>query len=264
MSRKAGGSRTRRSEKRALLSFVPVNDGFHDGHDGLHGLHGHNGPLHGLHRPVDNQKPAKPLVPMNGAQHNYLTSIQNNVITFAIGSAGTGKTYMAAAYAAELLVKGEIQNLIITRPNIEAGKSMGYLPGDLAEKYAPYLEPILDVLYERIGRSQTDYMVKRGMIQFKPLGFLRGKSFKNSFIILDEAQNCDVSEMKLFLTRIGEDCKVIIDGDIKQCDLRNGMSGLQDAVQRLYGVRRVGVVEFTNAHCVRSGICKDILEAYEK
>jgi len=244
MSRKNSASRFRRSEKRALnanpLSFAPNSVA-----------------------PVNTSRVVKTLVPMNGVQNNYLQSMQNNVITFAIGSAGTGKTYMAAAYAAELLTSGAIENLIITRPNIEAGRSLGFLPGTIEEKYAPYLEGVLEVLYERLGRSQTDYMVKRGIIKFKPLGFLRGVTFKNSFIILDEAQNCEVSEMKLFLTRIGEDCKVIIDGDIRQCDLKHGMSGLQDAVQRLYGIKKIGLIEFRNSDCIRSPMCKAILEAYQ-
>ena len=233
----------RRSERRVLasnpLSFVPTE------------------------AQVYAPKPVKPLRPLNDAQFDYLQSIEKNVITFAIGSAGTGKTYIAAAYAADLLVAGDIDKIIMSRPNVEAGKGFGFLPGELEEKYAPYMEPMVDVLNERLGKSHTEYLLKRGAIQFKPLQYMRGKTFSKCFYILDEAQNTTPSEMKLFLTRIGEDCKVVIDGDLFQKDI-SGVSGLQDAVQRLYGVKKIGLVEFKSSDCVRSGMCRDILEAYEK
>jgi phosphate starvation-inducible PhoH-like protein len=203
----------------------------------------------------------KPIRALNKTQQQYLNQIRANVITFAIGSAGTGKTYIAAGVAAQMLSEGIIDTIIMTRPNVEAGRGFGYLPGELSEKYAPYMEPLLDVLNERFGKSHTEYLLKRGSIQFKPLEFMRGKTFARCFYILDEAQNCTPQQMKLFLTRIGEDCKVIIDGDIEQKDI-TGMSGLQDAVNRLQNVDKIGMVEFTVDDVVRSGMCKEILMAY--
>jgi phosphate starvation-inducible PhoH-like protein len=151
--------------------------------------------------------------------------------------------------------------IVMTRPNVEAGRGFGFLKGELQEKFAPYIEPLLDVLNERFGKSHTEYLVKRGAIQFKPLEFLRGKTFSNCLYILDEAQNTTPSQMKLFLSRVGEDTKVIIDGDIEQKDI-NGMSGLEDAINRLSDIEQIGIVRFTVDDVVRSGICKEILLAY--
>jgi len=208
-------------------------------------------------------KPIKPLRPLNEAQSNYINSIKANIITFGVGPAGVGKTYIAAAYAANLLKEGEIDTLIITRPGVEAGRNWGALPGELEEKFAPFMEPFIDVLNERLGKSHVEYLIKRGSIQAKPLEFMRGKSFNNCFCILDEAQNTTPAQMKLFLTRTGENSKIIVDGDLEQKDI-NGMSGLLDATNKLWHVNNIGIVRFTLDDCVRgSGIVKDILRAYE-
>jgi len=199
---------------------------------------------------------------LNKAQQQYINAIRANVITFAVGPAGTGKTYIAASYAAELLEEKLIDSVILTRPNVEASsKGFGFLPGDIGEKFAPYMEPLLSVLEERLGKSYTDLLVKRGQIKLKPLEFMRGSTFKNSLCILDEAQNTTPSQMKLFLSRIGEDCKVIIDGDTAQTDIR-GLSGLADAVDRLYDVDKIGIVEFGIDDIVRSAMCKEIILRY--
>jgi phosphate starvation-inducible PhoH-like protein len=199
---------------------------------------------------------------LNKAQQQYINAIRANVITFAVGPAGTGKTYIAASYAAELLEEKLIDSVILTRPNVEASsKGFGFLPGTLAEKYLPYMEPLISVLEERLGKSYTDLLLKRGQIQMKPLEFMRGSTFKNSLCILDEAQNTTPSQMKLFLSRIGDDCKVIIDGDIAQTDIR-GLSGLADAVDRLYDVDKIGIVEFGIDDIVRSEMCKEIILRY--
>jgi phosphate starvation-inducible PhoH-like protein len=199
---------------------------------------------------------------LNKAQQQYINAIRANVITFAVGPAGTGKTYIAASYAAELLEEKLIDSVILTRPNVEASsKGFGFLPGDLGEKFAPYMEPLLSVLEERLGKSYTDLLVKRGQLKLKPLEFMRGSTFKNSLCILDEAQNTTPSQMKLFLSRIGDDCKVIIDGDIAQTDIR-GLSGLADAVDRLYDVDKIGIVEFGIDDIVRSEMCKEIILRY--
>ena len=203
----------------------------------------------------------KPLRPYNQTQKDYIDSITNNVLTFAIGSAGTGKTYVAASMAADMLTNKEIEKIVITRPKVEAGEDFGALPGELKEKYYPFIEPFIDALEERLGKSTVEYLLKRGKIEAKPLAFMRGSNFKDSLVILDEAQNTTISQMKLFLTRIGKNCKVIVDGDISQSDIR-GISGLDDAVRRVKTIPSVGIVVFKDNDCVRSGIVREILFAY--
>lgn len=211
--------------------------------------------------PVTEKKILEPIRAITEAQGHYVCSILNNIVTFGIGPAGTGKSYVAAGLAADKLRDGEIDKIIITRPGVEAGESFGFLPGELEEKYAPYIEPFRDILNERLGKSHVEYLLKHKRIEAKPLAYMRGMTFKNAWIILDEAQNTTPAQMKLFLTRIGHNCTVIIDGDIAQTDIK-GKSGLDDAVRRLAKVSRVGVVEFTPDDIVRSGIVKDIIAAY--
>lgn len=204
----------------------------------------------------------EPIVPRNYAQNAYLESIQRNDITFAIGPAGTGKSYMAAAYAAEQLYYKKINKLIVTRPAVEAEESLGFLPGELEDKYAPYLAPIRDILDGLLGKTFVDYCIKTGIIEPVPLAFMRGRTFENSVVLLDEAQNCTPKQMKLILSRIGENCKMIVDGDITQKDIR-GDSGLEDAVRRLEGIDGIEVVRFLTHDIVRSALCKKIIQAYE-
>lgn len=205
----------------------------------------------------------EPIVPKNYAQRAYLESIQSNQITFAVGPAGTGKSYIATAFAAEQLYYKRIDKLIITRPAVEAEESLGALPGELAEKYAPYLAPIRDILDNLLGKSFVDYCLKTGIIEPVPIAFMRGRTFENSVVLLDEAQNCTPKQMKLILSRIGENCKFIIDGDITQKDIR-GDSGLEDAIRRLGNVQGIEVVRFVNHDIVRSGLCRKIIQAYEE
>jgi len=208
------------------------------------------------------RKKAEPLEAKTQAQGHYLCALDSSELIFAIGPAGTGKTYCAAAYAADLLQRGEIERIIVTRPNIEVGSGMGFLPGELEEKYAPYLEPFRAIMIERMGGpSQYEFALKAKTILPKPLGFMRGETFDNAFVILDEAQNTTPAEMKMFLTRIGKNCTVVVDGDPDQCDLA-GSSGLMDAVHRLEGLPGVSVVEFVEDDIVRSGLVKLILCAY--
>jgi len=175
----------------------------------------------------------------------------------------THNTYVAAGLAADDLRDGKIDKIIITRPGVEAGESFGFLPGEIEEKYAPYIDPFRDILNERLGKGQVEYLIKSKKIEAKPLAFMRGSTFKDAVIILDEAQNTTPTQMKLFLTRIGEGCTVIVDGDTAQKDI-SGKSGLSDAVNRLRSLSNVGVVEFHSDDIVRSGIVKDIIEAYEE
>ena len=203
----------------------------------------------------------EPIQALTKAQGAYITSILENVITFGIGPAGTGKSYVVAGLAADMLREKKIDRIILSRPGVEAGEKFGFIPGELEEKYAPYIEPFRDIFNERLGRSQVDYLIKHKRICAMPLAFMRGRTFKNCWAILDEAQNTTPSQMKLFLTRIGDNCKVIIDGDIEQKDITT-QSGLSDAVNKLKNTRKVGIVEFSVEDVVRSGIVKDILRAY--
>jgi phosphate starvation-inducible PhoH-like protein len=211
---------------------------------------------HAIEMPVIERKEPKKLRPLNESQFDLIKSIQSNIVTFATGVSGT------TSYAAQLLQQGDIKTLIFSRPGVECGRNYGALPGILSEKFEPFMEPVIAILHERLGRTFTDYLVKRGQIQYKPLEFMRGMSFKDSFIVLDEAQNATPVQMKLLLTRIGENTRVVIDGDIEQKDI-HGMSGLLDAVTRLKNVEGVRVVQFDIEDCVRSDIVMDILRAYK-
>lgn len=210
---------------------------------------------------VTRRKKVEPLQAQTEAQGHYMCALESSQLVFAIGPAGTGKTYVASAVAADLLQSKAIEQIIISRPNVEVGAGFGFLPGELEEKYAPYLAPFREIMIERMGLSQYEYALKIKTINPQPLAFLRGATFNNAFVILDEAQNCTPAEMKMFLTRIGKNCTVVVDGDPEQCDL-HGPSGLNDAVHRLERIPGVSVVEFTEDDIVRSGLIKDILIAY--
>jgi len=209
------------------------------------------------------KRDTSPITPLNEGQKRYLNAMKQFVLTFATGPAGTGKTWMCAALAAQLLEAGQIDKIIITRPAVEAGENLGALPGELEDKFDPYLQPFRDVLNERLGKSYVDLLIKRGIIEAAPLAYMRGRTFKNAFVILDEAQNTSVTQMKMFLTRIGHDCRVVVNGDMVQKDIR-GESGLEDAVARLAYIPSIKHVRFTNADIVRSGIVQEIVQAYDQ
>jgi len=205
----------------------------------------------------------QPLQAKTSAQQTYIQAIQTHSLTFGIGPAGTGKSYCAGALAAEALESGRIERIILTRPAVEAGESLGFLPGELDEKFSVYIDAFRDILNERLGAGTVDYCLRHGRIVAAPLAFMRGKTFNaKTFVILDEAQNTSPAQMKMFLTRIGEDCKVVINGDILQSDIR-GPNGLADAVGRLRDLPNVYVHEFARADIVRSGLVKDIIDRYE-
>ncbi len=210
---------------------------------------------------VVERKILEPIQALTKAQGAYMNAILDNIITFGIGPAGTGKSYVVAGLAADMLREKKIDRILLTRPGVEAGEKFGFIPGELEEKYAPYIEPFREIFNERLGRSQVDYLLKHKRICAMPIAFMRGRTFKNCWAILDEAQNTTPGQMKLFLTRIGDNCKVIIDGDIEQKDIPT-QSGLTDAISRLKHTRKVGLVEFTVEDVVRSGIVKDIIKAY--
>lgn len=196
------------------------------------------------------------------AQGHYIISIGGKQITFGIGPAGTGKTYVAASLAAQALVEGKIDKIICTRPIIEVGTGLGFLPGTMEEKYGIYLMPLADVFSRQLSPGNFDYMTRHEMIQGIPLDYMRGITFRDCIVILDEAQNVTPSQMKMFLTRIGHNATVIINGDPNQQDIE-GPSGLMDAVSRIEHIPQVGVVEFDKDDVVRSGIVKQIIAAYE-
>lgn len=206
-------------------------------------------------------KRARELHAQTEAQGHYLVSMEENTLTFGVGPAGTGKTYCAAALAANLLIDRRISQLIVTRPSITAGESSGYLPGELEDKFAPFYAPFKGVFDQVLGVSQTDAMTKSERIVAKPVEYIRGLTFNDAFVILDEAQNTTPAQMKLFLTRIGENCTVVINGDTSQKDIP-GKDGLSDAVERLDGLNGVSIIRFTEDDIVRSGIVKDILRRY--
>lgn len=205
----------------------------------------------------------KPLQPLNPRQSEYLQSITNNDITFGLGPAGTGKTYVATAWAAEAIKAREYSTLVITRPAVEAGESIGFLPGQMSEKFDPYFAPVREVLFERLGKSNVEAMIRSERIVIMPLAFMRGSSFKNSIVILDEAQNTSPKQMKMFLTRLGQDSKMIINGDIKQSDI-SGPNGLADATHKLHRLPGVSFVEFSRDDIVRHGLIRKIIDRYEK
>lgn len=195
------------------------------------------------------------------AQGHYIMSMQSKQLTFGTGPAGTGKTYVCTMLAAQMLADKKVEKLIVTRPAIEAGRGLGFLPGTIEEKFAPYFAPFKQVLEEFFGKTHLEYLIKREQIQIAPLEYVRGLTFDNAFVILDEAQNTTLTQMKLFLTRLGEDSRVVINGDTDQKDI-HGLSGLEDAVKRLRGLDRVNICEFTEEDVVRSGLVRDILMRY--
>lgn len=202
----------------------------------------------------------KDVKPLNYIQGEYLDAIKCNEIIFGIGSAGTGKTYVAASYAAGELFHRRVSKIILTRPNVETGRGLGFLPGELDEKYAPYLQPFDNVFNRTLGKGFYEYALKSKDIEPKPLGFMRGSNFDNAVILVDEAQNLTKTEFKMLLSRIGKNCKVILSGDPKQTDITD--SGLNDAVHRLEGIDGIAVVRFLDSDIVRSSMCKKVILAY--
>jgi phosphate starvation-inducible PhoH-like protein len=198
--------------------------------------------------------------PLNFIQTEYLRAIKTADVIFGIGSAGTGKTYVAASYAAGELFHRRVNKIILTRPNVETGRGMGFLPGELDEKYAPYLQPFDAVFTRALGKGFYDYALKSKDIEPRPIGFMRGSSFDNCVILVDEAQNLTKTELKMLLSRIGKNCKIVLSGDPKQTDIHD--SGLDDAVKRLENLPNIEVVRFLDADIVRSQMCKQIILAY--
>lgn len=204
------------------------------------------------------------LVAMNDTQQRYISALQTHNQIIVTGFSGTGKTFIAATHAANLYANHRIDRIIITRPNIAVGKDLGYLPGTLEEKYTPWIMPVLDVLEQQLGKNVVETGMKNGNIQMVPLSVMRGRSFNKSFIIVDEAQNLTIHEMKMLLTRVGKECTIVINGDIKQSDI-NQQSGLSKILHlaKKYNMD-IPTIEFGVDDIVRSDICKQWIIAFEE
>jgi phosphate starvation-inducible protein PhoH and related proteins len=207
--------------------------------------------------------PRKKIQAKNRSQRQFMAAIKTNTITFGLGPAGTGKSYCTAAMAAEALMADEIDRIVFTRPAVEVGNSLGFLPGRLDEKFDPYFSAFKSCLIGNAGKGVIDCALKNGNIVVEPLAYMRGKTFDRCFVVLDEAQNCSPEEMKMFLTRIGQNARVVINGDMTQSDI-SAYSGLHDAINRVHDVPGVYVHEFTCDDIVRSDIVKDIIMKYQQ
>ncbi|MGJ3241694.1 MAG: PhoH family protein [Opitutales bacterium] len=205
------------------------------------------------------------IVPKTVNQKRYLKFILKNDIVFGAGPAGTGKTYLAMAAAMNALAEGQVERIILTRPAVEAGEALGFLPGDLEEKILPYLRPLYDAMYDMAGKEETHRMMERGLIEIAPLAYMRGRTLNNAYILLDEAQNTTPEQMMMFLTRLGENGRMIVTGDITQVDLpRSRNSGLKQAVHILSQVEGIKVFYFDDGDVVRHPLVQRIIHAYER
>jgi phosphate starvation-inducible PhoH-like protein len=212
----------------------------------------------------DAERLPPPIKPLNPNQATYLDALYSSPQVIVLGPAGTGKTWIAATFAADLLRSGRIDKIVLTRPNVPCGRSLGYFPGSMEDKFAPWAVPVSEAIKDRIGKAAYEIALKRGNIELVPFEVMRGRTWKNAFVLLDEAQNSTPAEIKTFLTRVGEDCTVVINGDVSQCDL-DRQSGLATVLQIIRSQRlSVPVVEFGREDIVRSGICAMWVRAFDE
>lgn len=218
---------------------------------------------HPLDEEIDgrrDQRYVKNIKPRSEGQAELLSSIKEKSLTLAIGPAGTGKTYLAIASAVEALEKGQIERIILSRPAMEAGESLGYLPGDMQDKMAPYLRPLFDSLGDRLGGKKVRQLIDDGTIEIAPVGFMRGRTLNNSFIVIDEAQNCTYVQLKMILSRLGWHSTMVVTGDPEQSDLLDGLSGLAQIAQRLEKVSNIGVIRLQQEDIVRHPLVAEMLD----
>ncbi|HEN0736091.1 TPA: PhoH family protein [Streptococcus agalactiae] len=205
----------------------------------------------------------KPIRVKTLGQKIYVDSVKNHDVVFGIGPAGTGKTFLAVTLAVTALKRGQVKRIILTRPAVEAGESLGFLPGDLKEKVDPYLRPVYDALYQILGKEQTSRLMEREIIEIAPLAYMRGRTLDDAFVILDEAQNTTIMQMKMFLTRLGFNSKMIVNGDVSQIDLpKNVKSGLIDVVEKLRNIKKIDFIHLSAKDVVRHPVVAEIINAY--
>ncbi|HEN4490467.1 TPA: PhoH family protein [Streptococcus agalactiae] len=205
----------------------------------------------------------KPIRVKTLGQKIYVDSVKNHDVVFGIGPAGTGKTFLAVTLAVTALKRGQVKRIILTRPAVEAGEILGFLPGDLKEKVDPYLRPVYDALYQILGKEQTSRLMEREIIEIAPLAYMRGRTLDDAFVILDEAQNTTIMQMKMFLTRLGFNSKMIVNGDVSQIDLpKNVKSGLIDAVEKLRNIKKIDFIHLSAKDVVRHPVVAEIINAY--
>jgi phosphate starvation-inducible protein PhoH and related proteins len=221
--------------------------------------------LHGSRfEKFEDERQPKPILPLNPTQDEYLRALKTSPQVVVLGPAGTGKTWIAASYAADLYRACKIRKIVLTRPSVPCGRSLGFLPGTLEEKFAPWAMPIIEAIKERIGAAAFDIALKHGDIELVPFEVMRGRSWKNAFILLDEGQNTTPAEIKMFLTRIGEGCTVVVNGDVSQTDLKEA-SGLRTVIHLIKSqALPVPIVEFTRSDIVRSGMCAMWVQAFDE
>ena len=218
---------------------------------------------HPLDDGIDRQrdkKYVKNIKPRSDGQAALMKAIDDYALTLAIGPAGTGKTYLAISAAAEALAAGEVERIVLSRPAMEAGESLGYLPGDMHEKMAPYLRPLYDALGDRMGGKRVRHYIEEGTIEIAPVGFMRGRTLNNAFVVIDEAQNCTYGQLKMLLSRLGWHSTMVVTGDPDQSDLLDGMSGLDGIARRLEAVKNVAVMRLAQCDIVRHPLVAEILE----
>lgn len=206
----------------------------------------------------------KTITPYSLVQRDYIKSLHESAMCFALGPAGTGKTYIAVAMAVNMFMNRQVERIILSRPAVEAGEKLGFLPGDLKEKIDPYLRPLYDALFDMMPAEKVERCIESGEIEVAPLAFMRGRTLSNAFVILDEAQNSTPTQMKMFLTRMGENSRMVITGDLSQCDLpRDVKSGLADAVRKVEGIEGIRITRFGDTDVVRHDLAAKIVKAYE-
>lgn len=218
---------------------------------------------HPLDEEIDNKrdkKYVKNVKPRSDGQRDLMNSINEHNLTMAIGPAGTGKTFLAISAAVDALEKGLVERIILSRPAMEAGESLGYLPGDMHEKMAPYLRPLYDALGDRLGGKKVRQYIDDGTIEIAPIGFMRGRTLNNSFVVIDEGQNCTYGQLKMLLSRLGWHSTMVVTGDPGQSDLLDGMSGLQDISERLETLDGIGVIRLTSTDIVRHPLVSTMLD----
>ena len=214
--------------------------------------------------PIRVASTARQIKPRSAGQDRYIRAIRNHALTFAAGPAGTGKTYLAVAMAVEALTEQQLRKIVLVRPAVEAGESLGYLPGDLQAKINPYLRPLLDALREMMEHDQIKRQMEEDVIEVVPLAYMRGRTLNDAFIILDEAQNTTISQMKMFLTRMGENSKIVVVGDPTQVDLpQNQRSGFSDALTRLKHIKGCAQIQLTKIDIVRHPLVQEVVQAYD-